>query len=201
MRDNASRGALALVPDSLLDRLAREIRAEHQATESAFESAVRHAHRCGQLLLEAKTLCGHGHWLPWLREVGIPARTATEYMNVARKSADPADLALTITGALQAVEDRERRERRDHLRALSMKFDRVMSPPAARAPDDPVRRYHDLAGTDPAWAWRRVEAHIRELAETVDSVPPPPKSRATRELRKTLERLLRTLGPEETPAP
>jgi len=45
---------LAAVPASPLDRLAREIRVEHQA--AAFETAVARARRCGELLLEAKSL-------------------------------------------------------------------------------------------------------------------------------------------------
>ena len=91
---------LAAVPESDLDRLAREARIEHDAAARAWESAVEHAYRCGGLLIEAKALCGHGGWLPWLADVGIPERTARRYMQVA-KSANRADLPATITDALR----------------------------------------------------------------------------------------------------
>ena len=110
---------LASVPDSPLDRLAREIAAEHAAAERAWESAVEHGHRAGQCLLEAKALCKHGGWLPWLRDVGIPARTAQVSIRLARKYADPAHLPSTITDALDALEDRDRRAYQERMRALS----------------------------------------------------------------------------------
>jgi len=54
--------ALAL-PD-----LAQAIEAEHHATVSAFRATLEHAIRCGELLLEAKKLLGHGDWLPWIKK-------------------------------------------------------------------------------------------------------------------------------------
>jgi len=64
--------------------LAGEIRAEVEAAEADFRSAVRHAVRAGELLAEAKAQVKHGEWLPWLREnfPGDP-RTAQRYMQVA----------------------------------------------------------------------------------------------------------------------
>jgi len=46
--------------------LAGKIEAEHQAAIGAARSAMEHAIRCGQLLLEAKASIGHGGWLPWV---------------------------------------------------------------------------------------------------------------------------------------
>jgi hypothetical protein len=91
--------ALAPIPESELNRLARAVRAEHQAAEAAFESAVRHAQRCRVLLLEAKALCGHGEWLPWLREVGVPFQTASTYMRLAGRFPDQGSLPPTIPAA------------------------------------------------------------------------------------------------------
>jgi hypothetical protein len=181
------------VPDSPLDRLAREARAEHQAAQRHWESAVEHAHRAGRCLLDAKALCRHGGWLPWLRDVGIPARTAQEYMRLARKYADPAYLPDTIADALEAVEDRERRERQTHLRTLSAKFDRIMDAPVRLPVYAPILRYADLRTAGPEWAWDRVRAHVREFMAAVQDggvfPPPPPKSYAAKEIREALESL------------
>lgn len=98
----AANPALELVPESPLDRLAREVRSHHQQAEAAWQNAVEHAYRCGEVLIEAKALCKHGTWLPWLAEVGIPARTAQDYMRLA-KNADPRILPPTIGEALAAL--------------------------------------------------------------------------------------------------
>jgi hypothetical protein len=92
---------LVPVPESDLDRLAREARSHHQQAEAGWQSAVEHAYHCGEVLLEARPLCPYGSWHPWLREVGIPVRTATHYMRFA-EIGNLADLP-TITGALQTL--------------------------------------------------------------------------------------------------
>jgi hypothetical protein len=63
--------------------LAAEIRAEHEAVEAAAISAVEHAIRCGELLIEAKAQVRHGNWLPWLSEnFDFTRQTATAYMRL-----------------------------------------------------------------------------------------------------------------------
>ena len=64
---------------------ANTILAEHRAALKDAESAVQHARRCGDLLLEARQDCG-GKWLEWLAEqcMEIPERTAQRYMQLAR---------------------------------------------------------------------------------------------------------------------
>jgi hypothetical protein len=76
-----------------LDRLAVEIRTEVDAAEADFQSAVQHAIRAGELLIDAKAQVKHGGWLPWL-EANFPLseRTARNYMRMAEKSATVADL-------------------------------------------------------------------------------------------------------------
>jgi hypothetical protein len=39
---------------------------------------------CGRLLIEAKALCGHGRWMPWLARTGFPPGRAARYMRAAR---------------------------------------------------------------------------------------------------------------------
>jgi hypothetical protein len=193
--------ALASVPDSPLDRLAREIRAEHEAAERAWRSAVQHAHRAGQRLLDAKALVRHGEWLPWLREIGIPERTAQQYMRLARKYADHADLPATIAEALESLGDRERRAHRERMQQLSAEFDRAIGGPPRMSDAERVRSYRALMRAEPDWAWKRVGAHIEEFCEVIASMPRiPPSSRTAERLRKAVEQIERVLAdePEES---
>jgi hypothetical protein len=68
-----------------LPELAARIKVEHGATATALKSGVEHAMAAGDLLLEAKALVKHGHWLPWLVEhCSISERTAQLYMRTAK---------------------------------------------------------------------------------------------------------------------
>jgi len=64
---------------------ANTILAEHRAAMRDAASAVQHARKCGQLLLEAREDCG-GNWLEWLAAncSEIAERTAQKYMQIAR---------------------------------------------------------------------------------------------------------------------
>jgi hypothetical protein len=68
-----------------LDDLASQITAEHFAAIEDARSAVKHARKAGEYLLQAKEGCRHGDWLSWLREhcSDIPERMAQRYMQVA----------------------------------------------------------------------------------------------------------------------
>jgi hypothetical protein len=122
--------------DLALDELANEINAEHAKAEAAARSAVDHALRAGELLIEAKGQCQHGEWGAWIQEhCEFSERTAQVYMRVARelpKLDDPkaqrvADLPLRDVSRLLAtdrrdylceladVEPTERRTSRDYL--------------------------------------------------------------------------------------
>ena len=71
----------AIVPD-----LARQINQAHRQCERAAQSAVGHAVRCGELLLQAKAAVPHGEWLPWLAaNCECSERTAQTYMRIARE--------------------------------------------------------------------------------------------------------------------
>lgn len=77
--------------------LADEIRQAHLDVERAATTAAEKALDAGRALIEAKALCGHGRWLPWLHTAGIPERSAQRYMLLCRggfKSAVVADLGL-----------------------------------------------------------------------------------------------------------
>jgi hypothetical protein len=70
-----------------------------------------------------------------------------------------------------------------------------MAGPSPRASDQPVRRYRALMAENPDWAWKRVEAHVREFTDVVKSMPQvPPKSNTARELRGAIERIERLLA-------
>jgi hypothetical protein len=71
--------------------LQEEIRAAHRDARDAVKTAVDRARDAGLRLIEAKSLLGHGEWLPWLSETGVSPRTAQRYMRIARLPADKYD--------------------------------------------------------------------------------------------------------------
>lgn len=90
--------------------LAREINTEHGHVETHKRNTVKHAIRCGELLLEMKRRVGHGNWLAWVGEhFDASERTARNYMEIA-KSAAVADLRddATMRSALRALASRSR---------------------------------------------------------------------------------------------
>ncbi len=85
--------------------IADEINREHEAARTAAVTAVEHARRAGERLLEAKSQLGHGKWLPWIREhLSFSDRTAQGYMRIARR------LPELNTGEAQRVADLPLRE-------------------------------------------------------------------------------------------
>jgi hypothetical protein len=99
-----------------LPGLAAAIRVEHEQVERHARSAVEHAVRCGELLLEAKTQCCHGHWLPWL-EANFPDSewTARNWMRLARNRERVLGLPTIRAALAELAEPREERERRGPL--------------------------------------------------------------------------------------
>ena len=53
-----------------------------------FRKSNADALSCGRLLLQAREIAEHGAWLAFLRDVGMTARTAQKYMQVARYVGD-----------------------------------------------------------------------------------------------------------------
>lgn len=74
------------MPIDNLSDLASAIAVEHQLVELHANSAVQHALRCGELLLQAKAQLQHGEWLGWLRDnCHVGTREAQRYMRLARE--------------------------------------------------------------------------------------------------------------------
>lgn len=71
---------------AVLNGLATDINREHLMAEEAARTAVTHALRAGELLIQAKAAVDHGAWLAWLRSnVSFSMRTAQGYMRLARE--------------------------------------------------------------------------------------------------------------------
>ncbi len=121
MADKGKGTAIAVLTPQLtreLYKLANGIRSLHEACVRHAVDSLWSARGVGDELLEAKELVPHGGWLPFLKDCGVPERTARAYMDVARnwdkltaaKSAAVAD--LTLRAALESLaEDRQRLKR------------------------------------------------------------------------------------------
>lgn len=85
--------------------IAEEIRVEHEACEQNAQSAVEHAIRAGELLIEAKAQVEHGGWLTWLR-ANFPAsqQTANAYMRISEKYGRSRDLPMSVNAALKQLQ-------------------------------------------------------------------------------------------------
>lgn len=70
-----------------------EARTSHEAAAGHIQSAAERAIAAGALLAEAKALCVHGDWGPWLTGTAIPERTAQRYIALHRGGHKPATLA------------------------------------------------------------------------------------------------------------
>ena len=65
-----------------LPTLAADLATLHREISQHYLTVVQKTLAAGQLLIEAKSLAGHGDWLPFLAEAGIPERTAQRYMRL-----------------------------------------------------------------------------------------------------------------------
>jgi Protein of unknown function (DUF3102) len=92
-----------------LGTIATAVEAEHQAAHRDARSALTHALRCGELLLEAKAAVEHGEWLNWLRaNTTVTARQSQRYMRLAHyreavESQCDTGTHLTLRAALDAI--------------------------------------------------------------------------------------------------
>ena len=107
---------------AVLENLAAEINAEHRACEASANTALHHAIRAGELLVEAKTNQKHGGWLKWLDEnFEGSVSLANKYMQAARNSERVTNLngskgEVSLRGALDEVrqkvaEEKDRKRR------------------------------------------------------------------------------------------
>jgi hypothetical protein len=79
-------GTLDQVPvgTKQLAALASVINAEHALAEAGLRESIRHAIRCGELLVVAQRAVAYGQWGTWLRQnFKFSARTARFYMQLA----------------------------------------------------------------------------------------------------------------------
>ncbi len=130
----------ALVKDETAARLvalAEDISSLYEQCVDSLKDSLTSAAEAGGYLLEAEKLLKegdgkYGHWGPYLKECGIPARTATDWMKTARKlSIKSATLPIAAAIAEIAAERKEERERepeRLRQRALSnAKFEKEIA--------------------------------------------------------------------------
>jgi hypothetical protein len=69
-----------------LAAIAQDLNDEHRLACAAFQSALQHARRCGELLIEVKERLAHGEFLPWLQtNFEGSKRTAEVYITLARR--------------------------------------------------------------------------------------------------------------------
>jgi hypothetical protein len=63
------------------DTIAEKINEEHRLAHSAAETAVAHAVRCGQLLIQQRKAMNHGEFMPWVKKnCEFSHATANRYM-------------------------------------------------------------------------------------------------------------------------
>ena len=93
----------------LVKELPNLINAEHRLCLEAAGAAFKHAVRCGDLLIEAKSNCDHGEWTSWLQDhFDGSARSARSYMQVASnreliESKRQSSAVLSVDGALKLL--------------------------------------------------------------------------------------------------
>jgi len=159
--------------------LAGEIQVAHEAACRAAESALAHARRAGELLIEAKAAQPHGAWLPWLSKhcSTISDRTARRYMQVATRWPEleavvgdrtrVSDLPIRQAVALLLAEPSEitqaantiYAERRETRRQARVEQIRVV---AEAAPLVTGRRYPVILA-DPPWRYEHTPTDSRAI--------------------------------------
>lgn len=152
--------------DRRLAEIAEDLHSELVEAESQYQSAIGHALRAGELLVEAKSLVPRGSWGRWLAANFEGSQTvAHTYIRLAEHRVEIAD-ARTITQAVTQI-----------------------APSSQAAAVD--ERNHEA---DPMSAYRLASAGIaRALAHGGDWTPPdtwPAGYLPPSELRSRLERML-----------
>ncbi len=96
--------------DSDLNRLPvldEAIRKGADTLSDAQRKNVKLAWKLGKRLNERKALTPHGDWLPYLKDVGIPERSARDYMKIGSQIGSVADLGESIRETLEALNPRQ----------------------------------------------------------------------------------------------
>ena len=73
--------------------LAAQVTKAHKNVGIFAGMAAVEALAAGAALVEAKEICGHGNWAPWLQSTGISERSAQRYMLMHRAGLKPAIVA------------------------------------------------------------------------------------------------------------
>jgi hypothetical protein len=77
----ASDTAITVTNNITTDAIAEKINEEHRLAHSAAETAVAHAVRCGQLLIQQRKAMNHGEFMPWVKKnCEFSHATANRYM-------------------------------------------------------------------------------------------------------------------------
>jgi hypothetical protein len=86
-----------------LVQLAKDIVTERDAAKSAARTAMQHAIRCGELLIQAKSQCRHGDFEAWAAtNTGMSKSMYTGYMRLANRRAELSD-DMPIRDALKLL--------------------------------------------------------------------------------------------------
>jgi hypothetical protein len=161
---------------------ATEIRA---LGKRAFDDIVE----IGRRLIEAKKICGHGNWLPWLeREFGWKEQSARNFMNVAEmagKSPTVGDLSIDCRGlyllaapstpavVIEAVVERGERVTAAQVRELVEAYKPGQKPAAKDAPArSSMIRKPTIDRGDPNRVWPKLSEAARDLGQRMIAVGP-----------------------------
>lgn len=105
--------------------LLEEINREHELAQAAKDTAVEHAIRAGQLLLEQKARLAHGDFQPWIEaNCRFAYSTASRYMRAARRISQGVEIS-SLTGLFPSGRKTERAPK-------------TLPPPAPSAAEIPV---------------------------------------------------------------
>lgn len=137
--------------------LLAEIKNANVVFASAHRTTVAAAFVMGKSLVEAKELCQHGEWTDFLRDTGIPLRTAQRYMRLVQSGygADYVD-TVGLTEALKEIDEAQQIMPSDGHAMLA----RFIQEPA-----------HDV------FMWWRVDRHHGGILQAVNDEEDPNRSR------------------------
>jgi hypothetical protein len=144
-----------------LEALLPQIQGQHEQVECHLAATLEYAQQAGELLIAAKKLTGHGGWLAYVKKCGIPARTASDYMRIAKnwtkaKSATLPD--LSYRGAIAYLRSKEKAEQEALDRARALEQDRTSGEKFER-----MKARYEAGPVQPPWT--PAEATAAELAE------------------------------------
>ena len=92
-------------------QLLEELNREHELAQQARDSAVEHAIRAGELLLEQKARLPHGDFQPWIQaNCRFAYATAARYMTAARRISQGVEIS-SLTGLFPSGRRTERARR------------------------------------------------------------------------------------------